>query len=108
MIDLQLFVLGLAVIYIMTKSRLLGISCAFGLVVYSHTMIYITAQKLDSPVMLDNNITVRNTVAWMDAVHFPTHGYMADYFIGLLIAYAYSRGMLQRLNPNVSKMFAEL
>lgn len=89
-------------ILVISKNRLLGMSFAVALISYGYSMIYLNTVGFEVPVCLDVKITVNKVVRFMDAVHFPTYGHLPDYMSGLLVAYAYRSGVLQKWNPNVS------
>ena len=88
-IDIQLFVVGLFMIYLLIKKPKLGVAGCLALIIAGNaTLYYKTSQYLDSPVLMERNVTVAKTTSYLDIVHFATYGHLSNYFIGLLVAYS--------------------
>ena len=88
-IDIQLFVVGLFMVYLLCKKPKLGVlGCLALIIVGNATLYYQVSQKLISPVLIERNVTVAKTINYLDLVHFATYGHLSNYFIGLLVAYS--------------------
>ncbi|KAI1293527.1 Nose resistant to fluoxetine protein 6 [Halotydeus destructor] len=93
-INLQLFILGLGVVYLLTRSLIAGTLATVAMIAIGNLMSFHSAATLNSPVFFDKNGGVSDWSAYIDAVQFPLYGHMSDYFIGLFMAYLMRMGCL--------------
>lgn len=102
--DLQLFALGLLAVFLLTKSRVLGLGFALGLIALGNYMLFEkAARQLTSPVMMDAaDVSARKTMAFFEVTQLPTYSHLSSYFFGLLTAFALKTGFLNISAQSVS------
>lgn len=88
-IDLQLFMIGLVVVYLLVRNRTLGVMSCFFLIITGNILLAAyTYSKATSPVLIDAHGSVQKSVNYLNYVHFATYSHFSNYFIGVLVAFS--------------------
>lgn len=85
-VDFRLFVYGLILLYVMNKSRKIGIALCVATILVCNVIVHESTKHLALPVMFGNPIDIKLASDFFYTVHFLISYYLPAYCVGILTA----------------------
>lgn len=105
-VDFQLYILGVAVVYILIKAPRKGLMTIGFLIGIGNAIMALTVHYYDlEPVLITKRLDPLAMSMYFDSFHLSTSSYISPYFIGILIAYLLSTGFKLDISSNMKRYF---